>query len=735
MISDNNFEKIYPDANSLNNKLKSLSTEQTLQSAQSSLQILRQAEEWYESVRSSNGVCDNVHGPIPEKYSYSMVIDSLSKLGLSKEASDLLQTMNDLSQSNPARYIKPDTMTYNSVINSFSQEQNRFIEKKSSDSEDSAAFSVDNAEEAEQLLRKMLMDYEQGLNLDALVDTTTYNTVMKVWSYSGRADAGANAERLLNEMWTRVINKGWANITPDQFSYSTVVSAWARSGLGEKGAEKSEALLEEMEYYHRKGYSGPNTYCCNAVLNAWAKSNSMYALNKAEAIIRRMEELCYKRPELAPNVISYNTLISLYARHGDAIKAEAVLDRLEMFSTDDQRNEMYFNCTPDIVSYNSVISAWSKRKNVKAAERAEKILRKIERLHADGVLEFPPDAYTYSSVITAWANSGSEKCADRADAVLKKMIIAYKIGKIHTMPTTAFNAVCNAYAKSNECNAGDRAFSIFKQMEVLNINHDVYTYTSIIDAYAKQGTEESASKALSILESLETCYIRTGNYALKPNRKTYTSVISAVSRCKIDPSRAEALLNDMESKGYDTADTVCFNAVINAWAWSSNQNDKASRVESILNKMIQRSVSNKECKPDVVTLNCILNACAFTSKSDPIAVNNAVKVAVNTYELFQDKSSAFGPPDHLSYGLLLMVLNKLLCQSNLRTDLMKNIFYQCSRAGCLNGFVVNQLKQGVSSRDLKELLGHAAVVVDKTKSVRIDKRKVPKQWSSRIVGS
>lgn len=84
-------------------------------------------------------------------------------------------------------------------------------------------------------------------------DTTTYNTIIKVWSHSLRNDCGYHAEEFLNEMWyyhdeyqkCRKNNKNGVDdidtagsssttdhsqqlildITPDQFTYSTTIPA------------------------------------------------------------------------------------------------------------------------------------------------------------------------------------------------------------------------------------------------------------------------------------------------------------------------------------------------------------------------------------------------------------------------------------------------------------------------------------------------------------------------------
>ena len=194
-----------------------------------------------------------------------------------------------------------NTETYNSILNALQdQDQDETTTSSSSSSTTSSTTSSSSTttitapEKAEQILQTMTSNYQNGTNKSCLPNTQTYNIVMKLWSQSGRTDAGENAERVLRSMWDvhdsykrddqqqqqqekqsqqQSQHKSNVRVLPDQFSYSTVISAWARSGLGTHAAEKSEVLLREMHRYSRMGYENlcPNTWVVNAVCNAWGK--------------------------------------------------------------------------------------------------------------------------------------------------------------------------------------------------------------------------------------------------------------------------------------------------------------------------------------------------------------------------------------------------------------------------------------------------------------------------------
>jgi hypothetical protein len=825
------------------NNIKNIMNQSKAQKAQD---LLFQCEEWYsthsqmgytivgkgdkinnadknhDDSNDSDSDDDNmvIVGPVPDAYSYSFVIDAWAKIGNSKRTMELLRHMyaldkeerkhennsSKLQQQQNNRNIKPNTITYNSVINSLcsSIQQGRISNTTMIES---------TPLQAQALLEEMKQHVIQQTNLHCTPDTTTYNTVLKVWSHSVRKDSGYHSEELLNEMWfyhhqyeqffnTKKINSDsdsdgnnyihdgekkpelLLNITPDQFSYSTTITSWARSSLKNKStsAKRAEKLLEQMEEYRSNGYLylSPTTYCGNAVLNAWSKIATNNKVNgaayRAEQILKRMETLSNNddRHELCPNTISYNTVISAYARSGEVgseRRAERILRRMDRLSSqqreekqknddhdgdaansnnekvqddNDDEHEKRCSCKPDLISYNTVINAWSRSKDPDAPKRAEAILNHMESQYQNGLSSIRPDVVTYTSCIAAWARSKATitpNMAQQAQHILGKMDEAYRAGNHSVKPTVlSYNTVCNAWAKSRDKDAANKVLSILSQMESMHTNGqqyvkpDIFTYTTCIDALAKDGTKGSAEKALELLNTIERRYNDTLDSDIKPNVRTYTSVINAISRSKLGPEYAETLLTRMETLGKKNndkdlkIDVVCFNAVLNAWGWSSEPG-KARRANKIYQKMqnLYESGENRDAKPDLITLNSLLNACAFSNAVDEEESAEAVNIAVKAYEKYQSEAPLYGIPNHLTYGNMLMIFNKMLPNNELQDELMRNLFYSCCEKGHLSGFVVSQLQNGFSKNALKELFGKAAV--NDGKSIVIDKRKVPRNWS------
>ena len=79
---------------------------------------------------------------------------------------------------------------------------------------------------------------------------------------------------------------------PNTISFNSVISAWAKSG--ERGAaQRAESILKRMQELHEAGNPDvkPNTISFNSVISAWANSGERGAAERAEAILKRMQEL------------------------------------------------------------------------------------------------------------------------------------------------------------------------------------------------------------------------------------------------------------------------------------------------------------------------------------------------------------------------------------------------------------------------------------------------------------
>lgn len=633
---------------------------------------------------------------------------------LSAVESQLDTSINKEGEGFPV--VKPDQSTYVLVIHGLSN-------------------SPGGALKAEQLLRHM-----SDLSKEHACCTPkgqTYSAVIQAWSKTTkkRNIAAQHADDLLEELWSLYNNtqsKDRSAYIPTRATYTSTISAWARSGLKRRAAERAEELLEEMESFSRENsviMLGVTTACVNAVLNAWAKSTDPSAAERCEVILKRMESLALSegRVELQPDTVSFNTVINAFAQSGKRSaprRAELLLQQMDKLS-----QEHHFPCQPDTLSFNVVINGWAKSREAAAARRADAILRHMERQNEAQYTIVKPDATTYNNVIHAWSRSKEPDAPQRADEVLKRMENAYSNGNRRARPdANTYNSIINVWAKSKHARAGERALEILnlmKHSEDDSCRPDAVTYTSVIDTLAKCESPDSVENAVALLTEME----ESRDVHLKPNVRTYTSAINAIARSRENPQRAEAILERMEALEDASVepDVVCFNAVINAWGWSQEKG-KASQAHQLYQRMMDHFNSgNVNAKPDIVTCNSILNACAFDNGVEESERAATMTIAIQTLEAFQSTAPSFGWPNHVTYGNMLLCISRQMPMSDARLDLAEATFWQCARAGHVSALVISQLRNALDGERLKSLLG-SALFVNTPEKFSYDMKSLPRDW-------
>ncbi len=178
-----------------------------------------------------------------------------------------------------------------------------------------------------------------------------------------------------------------------------------------------------------------------------------------------------------------------------------------------------------------------------------------------------------------------------------------------------------------------------------------------------------------------------------------------------------------------TPDVVCYNAVINAYGWSDYKG-KATRCNSILQRMIQVSESGENflARPDVITCNSVLNACAFEETSTDFEREAIMKIVVETLELFQKQVPKYGYPDHATYAQVLLSISRQMPPGDKRFDMAEATFWQCCRAGHVSVLVVSSLEQALSWPRFATLMGSALKSMEGEKT-SYDLSLFPRSWT------
>jgi len=481
---------------------------------------------------------------------------------------------------------------------------------------------VDLPDLSEKFLR--FVEKESSKSGDIWTNARSYNLVINAWAKSQRKDSIDRALALLHEMETS------SKVKPDLLSYSGVISCISKSKRS-VDAKRAEDVLLRLDKHN----VAPDNVIYNQVINIHSKSGARGSAERCEKLLTIMQGLANDgNDKVAPDVRTYNSVLSAWANEEGPKEAEKVLQRLEAHES----------ISPNSISYITCMDAYAR---VGDAHNNLRLLSMMEKSYEKGNKHAKPSRRAYTSALNALAQSGRGDAGTRAEALVNSMEKLYKAGDTDMKPdTTVYNILINCHKSS-----ATRAEKILYKMG----KRDVVSYTSVINAYSKTGGEHAAKRAQSLLDEMQnedvepnaqtfnsaiTAWSRSGSSAagkkadgllkkmeelqIKPSAKVYTSVISAWSKSQ-EPGaalRAEILLKVMQAfykKGNDSMKPNCFTftAVITSWA-RSGEKDAGERAEKLLDSMIKLYEDGQDVhvKPNVFTLTAVVDAYARAGGRD-----------------------------------------------------------------------------------------------------------------------
>jgi len=384
-------------------------------------------------------------------FAFSSVMNAWCK----SDAHDAPDRCMRLLKEMEKRNIRPDTFTYATAIDAFA--------------------SRGRAEEAEDLLLKEMMGEEQQLSPSVV----SFSSVIHAWSKSDAEDAPDRCMRLLTEMQEN------QHLEPNVITYTNVMSAFAKHNR----PEEAERILREMQSRTSSNSVPPNAILLSSVMNAWAKSNARDGPDRCMQLLEEMEHL-----QLDPDVVSYNIAIDALAKRGRGLDAERILRRMMLKSTTTTK------VAPDLITFNSVMAAWSKSNVADGPDRCLRLLEEMKEL------KIKPHTVTYTTIITSFAKRGR---AEEAEDMLRSMMQQKgnnnsKKGGSSSIPRPnefSFNAVLAAWANANVQDGPERCIRLLKEMkDFLGFDQPpTDTRNTITDVFQKQGRAQEIEAKLANL--------------------------------------------------------------------------------------------------------------------------------------------------------------------------------------------------------------------------------------------
>jgi hypothetical protein len=138
---------------------------------------------------------------------------------------------------------------------------------------------------------------------------TPISAIMNAWAKTKSSNGASMVETWLNRAQEE-FDAGNTKVVPTNKMFTMAVDAWAKSGEGVGAAQRAETILQQMnKKYQSTGLENlrPTTGIFNAVINAWARSKDKIAPNRAEQILKWMDNLHNTNPSIRPDKYTFNT--------------------------------------------------------------------------------------------------------------------------------------------------------------------------------------------------------------------------------------------------------------------------------------------------------------------------------------------------------------------------------------------------------------------------------------------
>ncbi len=344
-------------------------------------------------------------------------------------------------------------------------------------------------------------------------------------------------------------------------------------------------------------------------------------------------------------------------------------------------------------------------------------------------------------MIDAWAKSGDPRSGAKGDSLVKQMLElssdiekkgrGKKISIACRPDIITYNTLINCWSNSGHINSAKESERILQDME-----EKQKTMIENNNKERKKTTSKQASKDIDDVAIV-----------VAPNRRTYNSVLKAYAKSKLPdaPKRAFSILNYMLQAGRKEIqpDVISFTTVLDVWAKSKEEN-KAAQAQAILHKMNEFYVQTGDAslRPNAVTYNAVLNACAFSAMASDEERKEALKVALRTFQEMQQSTLSSIKQgqgnviraDSITYGTLLKCMANLIPIGNpSRIKMSCNLFEKCCAEGLVGEMAWNEFRRSVSRKTLVDILSKSPKIDIRNRSVaKIQMKDLPKDWTCNV---
>lgn len=486
------------------------------------------------------------------------------------------------------RSVRPDSLALSSVLHAWTK-----------------SGRTDAAERAELLFNDYLKVYKSFPN--AQLTTHCYNTLLGAILSKTRRKLSTPEIRLRLEraehVFRGMLEHKSKKVAPTQLSFHHMIFAWCdyyahcRENSANDMADaivRASALLERLVYLYRETKNrdlAPHPHMFAKIIAALGTSNPKPEhLSRAEKLYRHMQRLYTETGDSAfsPDVHTLRAMLIVYCKMGRLDDAEQHLERLEndpnmsarvghyrdLLSARIEQSSIYLergryeacrkslelaeklmmhvveqaetterkDIVPPQEFVTRLLELWARCRD---PERAETLLRKVQKLHKDnGFALLKPKEPAYRRVMNAYGSMGTDadgKRAEKVQELLHELCESYHAGDPDMQPTKqTYNEAIVAWARTDRADRLERGMAILEQVRSSfrsgrgPVCPDTALYGAVMKACARLGALETAEH---LLHQMLDDYKR-GNKLSRPNIGILNMVMLSCLRSS-DPHQSE----------------------------------------------------------------------------------------------------------------------------------------------------------------------------------------------------
>ena len=375
---------------------------------------------------------------------------------------------------------------------------------------------------AKALLDRMIERHSSNPEIHPAPDVHSYNNVLYAISKSSHAFPGSK----LAESMVRTLEQGLRNpqttVRPTATTYNNLIMTFANQADQHYGAAMAaEDWLLHFSKLCTDGVLGeaqPNTDTFNRVLKAWRISPEDRGADRAAEILQLMMELHKEHNQVAPDYISFSTVIHAFGGRQRPQEAEAVYKQAIEYFRKQQQDHMLTRRKANVssmVNYqesdltsclNAALLAWFQSQNPNSAKRAQHLVSEAYELSKQGLLV--PNVASHNILLETYVKEGG---IDVADQHLRNMILSFENGSVPAPDTSTFHVVLHGWLNhSSRSGAPERAQQILDLMLQLHRERRApcapvsHTFTRCIELWCRQSYSPLiAQKVWTLLEMAE----------------------------------------------------------------------------------------------------------------------------------------------------------------------------------------------------------------------------------------